>query len=302
MTTEQLIAQIKRRVSVPASQIKYDTSDFIAFLNNAITSKIVPKLIDIDEKFFVNSQDIPLVASQTKYRIPALAVCWTLHEVGYVDTNGNYLVLPRMTRGTEMAGSSNNRPYGFYLEDGHIVTTPDMGTTVSGSLRVYFYRRLNDLILSTACGRVNTVTAVGTDWQLTLDSAATGIGVGNPCDVTHGSNPYELISYNSTNTVVGLNVTIAMADFDATPQIGDWVSQTGYTPIPHLPDAWHYVLADLGARKALIGNVDQKTLQLLDSDIGDDIDGIKRVTQNRAKGSPRKRVSRNHALNAMKRR
>lgn len=302
MTTEDLIAQIKRRVSVPASQLKYGNADFIAFLDNAIASKIVPKLIDIDEGYFVNSQDIPLVASQTKYRIPDLAVCWTLHEVGYLDTNGLYSVLPRITRGTEQAGSTDNRPYGFYLEDGYIVTTPDMGTTVSGSIRAYFYRRLNSLALAVSCGQVNTVTSVGVNWQLTVDSVPVGIGAGNPCDVTHGSNPYELISYNSTNAVVGFNVTIAKADFDDTPQVGDWVSRTGYTPIPHLPDAWHYLLADFGARKCMIGNVDAKTLQLLDSDIADDIDGIKRVTQSRAKGSPRKRVARNYFLAAQRRR
>jgi len=300
LTTEELIAQIKRRVSVPASQIKYDNSDFIAFLDNAIASKIVPKLIDIDEGFFVDMQDVPLVAGQSKYRIPEFAVCWTIHEIGYLDTNGSYRVLPRSTRGTERAGTTDNHPYGFYLEDGNIVTTPDMGTTVSGSIRFYFYRRLNKLILSASCGKVNTVTSVGTDWQLTVDTAPAGIAT--TADVIFGSSPYEVISYNSGTTVVGLNVTIAKADFDATPQVGDWVVQSGYTPIPHLPDAWQYLLADFGARKTMIGNVDAKTLQLLDSDIKDDIDGIRRVTQSRTKGSPRKRVSRSHSLAAQRRR
>jgi len=291
MTTDQIIDHIKRRISVPASQIKYGNTDFIAFINNAQSSKIVPKLIDVDEKFFVHYEDIPLVASKTRYRIPKLAVCWSMQEVGYLDANGNYGVLPKMTRGTEMVGDTNNMPYGFYIEDGYIVTAPPMGTTVTGSLRVYFYRTLNDLTLVTNCGRVTVVTPVGINYQLTVDNAPVGLAAG--AAVINGNSPYELIATEATAVVVGLNVTIAQSEFNTTPVVGDWVCQTGYTPVPHLPDAWHYILADLAARKCLIGNTDQRTLQLLDSDISDDLEGIKRVSQTRTKGSPRKRVARN---------
>jgi hypothetical protein len=294
MTTDQMIAQIKRRVSVPSSQLKYGNADFIAFLNNAIESKIVPQLIDIDENFFVTFQDIPLVAGQTKYRVPNMAVCWSMHEVGFLNSAGNYRVLPRMTRGTERTGLTSSEPMGFYINDGYIVTTPDVGTTASGSLRVYYYRRLNELTLVSNCGRVTNVADGGVDWILTVDNAPLGVGSG--ADFIKGTSPYELIAIAQTVVVVGVVVTVAKAGFDFTPEIGDWIAGTGLTPVPHLPDAWHYVLADFGARKCMIGNVDAKTIQLLDSDIGDDLNGIKKVVQNRAKGSPRKRVGRNPIL------
>ena len=101
---------------------------------------------------------------------------------------------------------------------------------------------------------------------------------------------------NASVTVVGVTVTIAQSLCSSIPEVGDYIAPTGHTPIPHLPDAWHYVLADFGARKCLIGNADEKIISLLDSDIGDDLNGIKQVVKNRSKGSPKKRVSRNPFL------
>lgn len=294
LTTNQLIEQIKRRASIPASQIKYQNADFIAFLNNAMESKIVPQLIAIDEDFFVSYKDIPLVANTSNYRLPDMAVCWTIHEIGLLDSAGNYKVLPRMTRGTEQINTKTNTPAGFYLQDGSVMVVPSIGSSATGSLRIYYYRRLNDLTLTTNCGTITNVVDADPNYIITVDTAP--VGTSNGADFIKGSSPYELFAINSTITLVGTTITVAKSYFSNTPEIGDYVAQKGFTPIPHLPDAWHYILADFGARKCLIGNADEKIIAMLDSDIGDDLQGIKQVVKNRAKGSPRKRVSHNPFL------
>lgn len=299
LTTDQIIEHVKRRVSVPSSQIKYGNTDFLAFIDNAMESKLVPQLIDIDENFFVSYQDIPLVAGQSKYRVPSMAVCWSLHEIGYLNSSGSYRVLPRMTRGSEMAGTNGSEPNGFYIQDGFILTTPEMGTSVAGSLRVYYYRRLNKMTLKSNCGQITNVGDGGLDWILTVDNAP--IGVANGADFMNGSSPYEIIGLKASVVVVGLAVTVAKSAFETDPVIGDWIAPTGYTPIPHLPDAWHYILADYTARKCMVGNVDAKSIQMLDADLGEDLAAIKNVVKNRAKGSPKKRVSRNPILNMHRR-
>jgi hypothetical protein len=294
LTTDKLIEHIKRRVSVPDSQIKYNNIDFVAFLNNAIESKIVPQLIAIDEDFFVTYKDIPLVANQSSYRLPNMAVCWAVHEIGYLDSAGNYNRLDRMMRGTELVNTTSNQPYGMMIRDGNIITTPNMGSTVNGSLRVYYYRRLNELTLLSNCGKITNVLSAAPDYIITCDNAPIGLGTG--ADFIKGTSPYELDIINASVTVVGVTVNVAQSLFTSAPEIGDYIAPTGFTPIPHLPDAWHYILADFGARKCLIGNADEKVIALLDTDIGDDLNGIKQVVKNRAKGSPKKRVSRNPIL------
>lgn len=300
LTTNQLIEQIKRDASIPASQIKYQNVDFIAFLNNAMESKLIPQLISVDQDFFVNYKDIPLVASQSSYRLPDMAVCWVIHEIGYVTSAGDYRVLPRLTRGTEQKNNTSSEPSGFYLQDGSVIVAPSTSTIPSGCLRIYYYRRQNDLTLITNCGKVTNVADGGLDYVITVDTAPVGTSVG--ADFIKGSSPYELICVDSTITLVGTTITVSKSGFSSIPEVGDYVAQTGFTPIPHIPDAWHYILASYAARKCLIGNGDEKILQLLDTEIASYLQNLKQVVKNRAKGSPKKRVSRNPFLTLSRRR
>jgi len=300
LTTNELIDHIGRRIVIPISQGKYVNLDYRSFLDDCIITKIVPKLITIDEFYCVDRQTIPLIGSTSKYRLPNRSVCWALDEVGYVDNAGNYFKLPRTSKRHEYQSSTSTYPSGFYLEDGFIYTTPNMGATVTGSLQLGYFRRRNKMALVSACGLITNVVTAAPNYVITVDNAPSGTATG--ADFISGTTPYDLIADNTAITLVGVTVTVPIASFDRTPVNGDWVVQAGYTPIPQLPDEWHYILADYASRKLLIGSSDEKTISLIDDDINDSLTGIKHVMQTRVKGSPRKRVSNNPVYNLMKRR
>lgn len=163
-TTTDLIKAIKRNASIPTSQRRFSDDDFLAFLNEELQITMVKRLLEVRQDYFVTTSDTALVASQSAYSIPSSAVGWKLEEIGYVDTNGNYSKLDKVDRArrdTFLWSATATAPAAYYFENDKINTIPNMGASVSGSIRFSYVPIQNELVLPSSCGKISSVNVDG---------------------------------------------------------------------------------------------------------------------------------------------
>lgn len=295
--TTTLINAIKRNTCSPTSNQKFSDSDYIAIMNEQLMWLINTEFTAMNEDYFKDSVELPLAASQSDYAIPKTAAGWALEDIYYKDSYGNLSKLARRTLGRENTGEDTaSYPSMIYLEDAFIRTYPSMSTSVTGSLVLFFNRILNQLKEVGSCGKITGVATLGTDYVLTCDATPVGVSTYG-CDVINGNNPYNLRAADTSCTVAGLDVTVAQSVFDTTPVVGDWIAQTGFTPVPHIPSEWHPILVQAAVVKVLAADGDSKNYPIAAQELNAMLETLRRVTKDRIKGSPKKIISRSYVLN-----
>lgn len=298
-TTTTLIDAIKRNTLMPESTRKFTDTDILAILNEQIQWLAQTELIAMNEDYFTDQYTITLVAGTDEYKLPEMASAWVIDRIYFVDSSGNERKLPRRTRKNESTVGTDNDPQGFYLEGANLVVYPNMGTSPTGTIKVYYSRIINLLREVASCGKVTGVATVGTDYVISCDAAPLGLPADN-CDVINGKNPYELICADTSCAVAGTDVTVAVSAFDRTPVAGDWVAQSGYSPVPHFPREFHPLLAQAGVVKLLAAAGDKGNYDVATQELNAMLTTMRRVTKNRSRGSQKKIVPRSYALNRMR--
>lgn len=297
--TTTLLAAVKRNILATSNSFKFNDSDYIQFLNEEQAWLIQSELTMLREDFFIDSTSITLTSNQSTYKIPEKASYWSLTELYFVDAAGVHRRLTRWARRSEFQGNNtSNDPIGFYLEDNKIHLYPDTGASPTGTLLCYYERIVNQLTELGNCGVVQSAVLAGTDYQITVD--AIPIGYTSGVDVINSKNPYELIGKEKTASVGGFVVTVPASGFDRIPVAGDYVVQTGFTPVPHLPSEFHPILAMAASVRALEAMGDTKNYQAAQGRLSTMIDRLKQTSRNRVKSAPKKIVSRNATLDSMR--
>jgi hypothetical protein len=259
-TSDSLIAAIKRNAQFPSSQRRFEDDDFLAFLNEELQLTIVDELTTLQASMFIERETRALVASQSEYEFPNRAIGWKVASVGHLSASNVYTRLPqiaRSNRGRYQNIQENATPAGFYVEGTKIHFVPNVSASPAGSVQFDFIRIQNELVKESVCGEASLVATVGVNYDITVNSVPVYSG---GVDVISGTNPFNVIARNSTPVVLGLIMTIPIVDFDRAPVIGDWISVTGKTPIPNIPEDFHPVLAQAATIRCLISNNDEKGL------------------------------------------
>lgn len=297
--SSELIEAIKRNASIPTSQTRFSNTDFLKYLNEELQLTIVGELLALREDYFVTTIDTALVASQSTYSIPSVAVGWKLEAVGYLDTDGNYSKLPRVTRDQRQNFefiADSTQPSAFYILGNDVVLVPDMGTSAVGSLRFELVRIQNELVLPTACGKITSVTDTGTDYQIVVDTMP--INSGETVDIVSGTNPFNIIARGVTATVSGFTATITYgSDFSRAPVADDYLCETGFTPYPNIPEDYHPVLAQAATIRCLVASNDAKGIQTQSIVLQNMFSRMQKRSQKRVNDAPKKIVGNNYLLN-----
>jgi hypothetical protein len=264
-TTDSLIASIKRRITLPDAQNLYSSDDLIAFMSDELASTIIPLVHSVQQEYWVQKIDVPLVQNQTNYTIPIRGITNGLRLVTLLDTNGNEIDYP-LLRPENTASSYNwlspystSTLYGFYLENDHIVMFPNsVVTNPVNTVRFRIERQPSNLcsvdeaaqIVSIA-GQLVTVNNIPTDWTTSFTY-----------DLINGQPQFQ--SKGDDLVVSNLNIGTAVITFTtplpANLAVGDWISTAGTSPIPQIPYQTFPYLAQSVACKCLEGLADIQTL------------------------------------------
>jgi len=74
LTSDDLIAAVKRKIALPISQITFTESDILDFANEEMAISQVPSVMSFHEEYFVTEITADLEANKSRYPIPDRAI------------------------------------------------------------------------------------------------------------------------------------------------------------------------------------------------------------------------------------
>lgn len=152
LTSNQLIEDVKRKISFPISQATFTEEDVLSFANDEMMISQVPSVLQFHEEYFTTVKQVNIQSGISRYSIPDRAIGMKLRDLFYVDSNGNMFEMTKIEEEhkasfqfTSGGGSATN--YTFFLEGNDIVLQPSVTSGgESGSLLFVFYLRPNQLV------------------------------------------------------------------------------------------------------------------------------------------------------------
>lgn len=230
-TMTERIASVKRRASIPTSQSLYTDADLASIMSYELLNVVVPKILAVREDYFLTSADQSVVSGTQAYRIPSRAIGDKLKELHIVDNNTVSHNLPRLSY-DDLAGEApiaDVKLYGFYLKGNEVVLYPD-NQFVGKTLRMYYYRRPNNLIVTSSAGKITALAGN----VATLDVVPTAWTTSDTFDVISGSPGFHSRGDDQVVTdITGLDVTFSSIPTGTV--VGDYVALSGESPIPQIP-------------------------------------------------------------------
>lgn len=287
-TTTQLIANIKRRCTVPTSQLTFTPEDFCELANDALQDEIVPLLMSTREEYFVEFEDIPTPDTR-QFPMPKNTTANKVRTVSYMQQSSPLVLinLPRIDLDV-VAGYgfiNYNTLAGFYLQDDNICLYPDTSVPTGTVIRVYFFRRTLNLATPGTFGRVTDIdTGAKT---LTLDNTPFTWVVGDKLNSV-SSLPPRFKTTNAEMTIVNISNPTVEVDTVEGVEIGDYVSYMGYSAIPQVFIEAHAYLAQLTAAKCLESLGDSEGMQVALNRAETMKTGLLTLTSQRVDGSVKK--------------
>jgi len=299
MTSDDLIASIKRRASIPISQSLFLDSDLLQFADEETSMGMVPSIMRMREDYLQYTENLPLVSTSARYTIPYRSVGNKLKDVAFVDNNGNYFEMTRISKNDLPYYNGPilpSRIYSYYIENDEIVLVPESQTIPTGNLSVSYYMKPNSLVMLDEVAIITDINRIS--GVITFSSLPTNFTTNSLYDFVQLKTPHKTLEYDvqplSLDTAAK-TITFTPADIPSTLVVGDHVPLAGQTAIPQLPSDLHMMLAQRTAARCLEAMGDLENLQAANAKIGELNTQLETIMDDRVESSPRKIVPR-HAI------
>lgn len=285
---DNLLSGVKRRISMPASQVLLDDSDILSFSDNVIQSKIVPLYESTNQEFFVTSVDVSLVASTSDYSVPYRAVGRALRDLKLKDTaTGTHIrSLPKIAIEDLDMYLNYSLPSGFYFKGDNIHIVPDIDSSYTGSDKLEVWYRLAPSKL-TLLENVATVVSVASP-VVTVNLSPSTFSSLTPLDFIKGKSGNSILSIDKTPvSVTSTEITFASADIPSQLEAGDYIALAGYSPVVNMisDEAYPYLESNV-AKRCLKAIGDYEGSRELDEDISDEKKALLMLLEPRISGEP----------------
>lgn len=175
LTSDDLVASVKRKISFPVSQNTFSDADILAFANEEMMISQVPSILQWHEEYLVSSVTVPLLPSKNRYSIPDRAIGMRLRDIAWSDVTGNVFEMTRVSADDkayfQRSVGSNQQVHKFYLEGNDVVIVPNPTPNITGSLIFYIFLRPNLLV---ANERASTIASFSK--SITINNALIAAG------------------------------------------------------------------------------------------------------------------------------
>ncbi len=250
LTTDDLIEDLKARASIPTSQNLFDTERFIQILNSEQNTKIYPLIKRLKQNFFLTYVDTTLSDSLDYIVIPSEALGASIVDI-FVDKNKLPLI-PLQEK--------ERYSHGVYLESNKIKFI-NPSSARNQTIRIYYYKRPSKLI---ATNKTAPITAINPLNFIDVNNAVSSFVVGSTLDVINHLPHFEV---KDTITIIAkVNNKQYEVSSSTNLTVGNYLSPTGFTPIPFLPLEAFELLSARASIKCLEAMKDTEGLQLALSD------------------------------------
>jgi len=236
-TTTGLLEIIKIRGMVPIAQETFPNATLLDIATDEIRAIIVPAVLSTNEEWFLTSSTTTFASS---IDVPSNAISGSLRDIQLVKGSSIYSI-PRLSVEDINHSDSTQNPFGFIIED---TSVKFYGETADSAILRY-YASPGALITVEEC-----VQIVSSSYDSGLDKT-TIVTTEAPSDWADSfyidvvsNTPFYKTKLTSKLATVTSSTTITL-DGDQTEGLlaNDWVTETGTSPIPQIPQEWLPYLA-----------------------------------------------------------
>lgn len=234
-TVDALINKLKTRGTIPTSQALFLPADFVDIMSDVMHQIVVPAIVSVREEYFVTYSDTAIVANQNNYRIPSRAVGGMLRDVVLVNAAGTEISIPRLDPESQksQAAFSTQCPYGFKLKNDEVILIPTPGAANGDSVRFYYERRPNNLILSTDARQISSFSSGAR--TVTIPSTPTNFSTSDTYDIIRHDPIFSSVGDDLAITTLAANVMTFTAALPTNIANSQWVCESGFSPVPQIP-------------------------------------------------------------------
>lgn len=286
ITADRLLLGLKRRIVTPASQALFTDSDYLAFADDVISSRLVPLLESVNQDFFVYRTLVPLIGGQSEYPIPYRAVGRGLRELKLIGPSGTTRNLALVTIEDAHLYSTSAITQGFYFLGDKLRLVPDVPSSLGGSFSLEMWWRMPPSSLISQSG-AGLVTSVAGD-TITVANLPSTIIPGVSVDLIQGQSGNTIYALDCAVTNVGgSQLTLTAGSVPASFAPGDFVAIAGQSPVVNfIPNECYSLLESLLAYRVLNSLGDFEGAKTLAEDIAVEERNIKQLLEPRIDGEP----------------
>lgn len=230
-----LITSVRTKYIQPNSQNLFLDTDVVLFLDECLRDTVLPLILSTQETYFVTYFD-QAVSGAASYTIPQRGAAGALMDVVFVNPNGVEMKLNQLSE-SQIAGSTvfgvtlPLYTFGYFIKNDQVFLYPQQAVSATAyTLRMKFYRRPNNLTLSTNCGLITgiagnivTVNAVDSTWSTSTTF-----------DIIQNFPQFQSVSDGLGCTLISnLNITLASAPTGLA--VGMYLCPSGMSCIPQIP-------------------------------------------------------------------
>ncbi len=285
-TADRLIAGVKRRVIIPASQPLMADADFLMLADDVISSKMVPMISSTRQDFFVTSTTVPCVDDATVYSIPYRSNGRGLRDLKVVDSAGSKQDLCLVSLEDEHLVSD-----GFYFKGDKIVLVKARSSEYS--LEEWYEFMPSSLVTLASSSTVSSATTT----VVTVNQVPSGITPGVTVDFIQGISGNSVLAFDKTvQAVTPTSITFTSGDIPLALSSGDYIALSGQSPVIMLPDAAYPLLETHTAIRVLNSIGDFEGAGSLREDAKEEEKNLLKILEPRITGENTKIINRNSLL------
>lgn len=292
ITSDDMIAAIKRRVSIPANQALLSDSDIMAIVDNIVRSRLVPLVMSLQQEYFVTRTTTPLVASQSEYAIPYRAIGRKLREIKLVDEQDNERNLALVSLEDSSVYRNVGDVTGFYYRGDKIHTVPDLGSDIgTRSFAMWWFCPPSQLCAVTDAAQV--VSVAGN--TVLCSTVPTTVSSASAIDFIQGRSGNALLGYDvvPSSSTTGSVIFTSSDDVPTDLVAGDYIAAAGRSPVINwLPNEAQPLIESLSAKRVLQAIGDFEGAKSMEDDIDAEEKNLRLILEPRIDGEPTVLVNR----------
>jgi len=293
---DDLINSVFRNTALPNSQITYQASDILAFLNEEQAMTISALIQSIREKYWIQYHDVPIVAGVTTYTVPERCIAGGLEDIVLVDASGNEVEIAQLADEQKKVSPFYSfvpvaSMRGMYARDDTFNIYPITFPYPAGFIiRFKYARRPSVLVQSNYCGQIQSFNA--TAKTVVVNVVPSGWTTGTVIDIIN--NLPQFTSQSDGNAIINVAGTmITLTSIPSTMAIGQWLCPTGCTCVPQIPFELYPLLINSACLRVFTSMQNANGFNTMSKIVTAQMDDAKTLLTPRWKGQPKKIVNKN---------
>ena len=224
-TTAQLVTNVQLLAHLPLGNSTFTSPEIISLADREIKTSIMKQVLSVREGYYLTYTDYT-ADSTAEYAIPPLAIAGAVANIEVVQDQ-SVIQVGRVDE-SEQANTEtpSSTSYGYFIRGNTIKVLP---SSILGTIRVWYFRRPNTLVATSAAARVTSIASN----VITVSSLPTTITIGEDVDACQDQPTFEMLGTRNVSNIVGTDVTLDAVVDDLA--VGDWLALSNQTPVPQIP-------------------------------------------------------------------